>query len=86
MALLKVNASAASVKDKDGLLPIHLVFSGGYLGEVIVAFFFGAEDDSFPHFLAELEDNLMSVVTAIGSKNLFSMKNQSGSLLLHTVI
>ena len=90
--LLKANASAASVKDKNGLLPIHLAFCGGYwdekncsivgLGEVIHLF----DDDSFPHFSAELEDKLVSVVAAKENKHLLSTKNRSGSLLLHIVI
>jgi len=86
LALQNAYPSAASVKDKDGLLPIHLVINGEYSDEVIVALFPGSDDDSFPHFSAELEAKLMSVVAANGSKKLFSTKNRSGSLLLHVVI
>ena len=33
LALLKAHASATSVKDEDGLLPINLAFCGGYSSE-----------------------------------------------------
>eukprot|EP00814_Leptocylindrus_danicus_P022446 CAMPEP_0116029934 /NCGR_PEP_ID=MMETSP0321-20121206/16500_1 /TAXON_ID=163516 /ORGANISM="Leptocylindrus danicus var. danicus, Strain B650" /LENGTH=147 /DNA_ID=CAMNT_0003504535 /DNA_START=582 /DNA_END=1021 /DNA_ORIENTATION=+ len=72
LALLKANASAASVKDENGLLPIHLAANGEYSDDVIATLFPGAndDDDSFPHFSTELEAKLMAIVAANGSKNL----------------
>jgi len=85
LALLKAKASAASVKDKGGLLPIHLAFSGGYSDELLVVFFLGSDDNSFPNFSAELEARLMSLISA-KKQQILSMKNQDGSVLLHVVI
>ena len=80
-------ASVASVKDKDGLLPIHLAANGRYSEEVIVSPFPEADDDSFPYFsAAELEVELMYLVSANKNKYILSTKNQSGSLLLHSII